>query len=138
MALGRDAKLEMLGRVPLFAACSKRELTQVGAIADEIDFPAGRQLIREGDRGREFFALVEGSVDVTRHGRRVRSLDGGDFFGEIALVADVPRSATVTTKTPCRLLVVTDRDFAQLLKSTPSIQTKVLQALAERLAPELV
>jgi CRP/FNR family cyclic AMP-dependent transcriptional regulator len=138
MALGRNAKLEMLARVPLFAACSKRELAQVAALADELDVPAQRSLIKEGERGREFFALVEGSVEVTRRGRRIRALGSGDFFGEIALVADVPRSATVTTTSPCHVLVVTDRAFEQLMKSSPSIQTKVLQALAERLAPETV
>ena len=136
MALRRDAKIELIRRVPLFANCSKRELSEVASIADEIDEPEGKELIREGDRGREFFVLLDGTADVRRKGRKVRGLGAGDFFGEISLVADAPRTATVTTTSPVRLLVVTDRAFRTLLEHSPGIQLKVLQALAERLAPQ--
>jgi len=136
VALRRDAKIELIRRVPLFANCSKRELSEVASIADEIDEPEGKELIREGDRGREFFVLLDGTADVRRKGRKVRGLGAGDFFGEISLVADAPRTATVTTTSPVRLLVVTDRAFRTLLEHSPGIQLKILQALAERLAPQ--
>ena len=131
--LRRDAKIELLKRAPLFAACSKSELGQVAVLADEIDLAAGKVLTTEGEPGREFFVLIEGSADVRRKGRKVNTMNAGDFFGEIALVSDRPRTATVTTASPVRLLVVTDRAFRELMRKVPSIQGKVLAALAERL-----
>lgn len=123
----------MIEGVPLFAGLSKRELAQVASIADEIDFRAGKVLIREGELGREFFILLEGTADVTRKGKLLATRKGGDFFGEIALVCDRPRVATVTTTSPTQALVVTDRDFRGLVKQTPEIALKVLQAVGERL-----
>jgi CRP/FNR family transcriptional regulator, cyclic AMP receptor protein len=136
--LHRNAKVDLLRRVPLFAGLSRRELERLGAIADELDLGAGRTLIKEGTRGREFFVLVEGDAKVAKNGRRVATLSDGDFFGEIALVTDVPRTSTVTAETPVRLLVLTKRDFQRLLREQPAIQRKVLEALALRLAPETV
>ena len=133
MALRKDAKIDLIKQVPLFAQCSRKELAEVASIADEIDLPAGKELIREGGRGREFFVLLDGTVDVQKDERRIRELKGGDFFGEIALVSDAPRTATVTTSSPVRALVVSDRSFRSLLRHSPSIQLKVLQALADRL-----
>jgi CRP/FNR family transcriptional regulator, cyclic AMP receptor protein len=134
--LRRDAKVELIRRAPLFSRCSKQELRSVAAVADEIDLPEGRELTREGDRGREFFVLIEGTADVRRKGRKVNTMRGGDFFGEIALVSGAPRTATVTATSPVRALVLTDRDFRTLLKETPSMQFKVLEALADRLPPD--
>ena len=136
MRLRRDAKIELLRQVPLFAGLSKRELEQLGRIADELDLPAGQVLIEEGTRGLEFFVLADGEVSVAQSGRRVRTLSTGDFFGEIALVTDVPRTSTVTAEAPVRVLVMTKRDFQRVLRDHPSIQAKVLEALAARLAPE--
>lgn len=130
--LRKDAKLELLKRVPLFALCSKHELAEISRLADEIDLPEGKVLAQEGDRGREFFVLVEGSAEVRRHGETVNVLGDGDFFGEIALVSGRPRTATVTATSPVRALVVTEQAFGALLRKSPEIQTKVLQALAER------
>jgi CRP/FNR family transcriptional regulator, cyclic AMP receptor protein len=136
--LRRNQKIELLRRVPLFGHCSKRELQEVAKVADEIDLRDGKEMTRQGQRGREFFVLLEGSADVNKDGRRVNTLGPGDFFGEIALVSDVPRTATVTATSPVRALVVTDRSFKRLLESLPQMQAKVLKALADRLAPELV
>jgi len=136
--LHRNAKADLLRRVPLFAGLSRRELEQLGGIADELDLGEGRTLIRQGDRGREFFTLLEGSATVAQDGKTLRTLGDGDFFGEIALITDVPRTITVTTTTPVRLLVLTKRDFQRLLRDQPSIQRKVLEALALRLAPEML
>jgi CRP/FNR family transcriptional regulator, cyclic AMP receptor protein len=132
----RDATLELLKRVPLFAHCSRAELRRIALAADEIDLREGKVFTREGEPGREFFVLIEGSADVVRKGKKVNVLNPGDFFGEIALVSDRPRSATVTAATPTRVLVVTARDFRRVMLEVPSIQLKVLQALVERLPPE--
>jgi CRP-like cAMP-binding protein len=133
--LHRNEKVELIRRAPLFANCSKRELEHIAQLADEIDLHEGKVLIREGERGREFFVLLDGSAEVTRDGRRINTLGSGDFFGEIALVSNSPRTATVTATAPMRALVITDRAFRRLLEEQPPIQLKVLEALAERLAP---
>ena len=136
MRLRKDAKIELIRKVPLFAHCSKKELAEVAAIADELDLADGKVLIKEGDPGREFFVLLEGSADVRKGNRKRRTLGAGDFFGEIALVTDAPRTATVTATSPLRVLVVTRRAFEGLLDHSPQIRAKVMQALADRLAPE--
>jgi len=133
LGLRRDAKVKLIAGVPLFASLSKRELAQVASIADEVELRSGRTLIREGERGREFFILLEGSAEVTRKGKPLAMRRAGDFFGEVALMCDVPRVATVTTTSPTRALVVTDRDFRSLVKRTPDIALKVLEAVGERL-----
>lgn len=132
--LGSNQKVELIRRVPLFARCTKKELAEIASHADEIDLPEGKRLIRQGERGREFFVLLEGEAEVVRDGEHVQAMGPGDFFGEIALVSRVPRTATVTATTPVRALVITDRDFRMLLEDAPQIQLKVLEALAERLA----
>ncbi len=127
----KDAKIEKLRAVPLFAECSNAELGQIASVADEMSFRPGRTLIKEGARGREFIVVLDGTVEVKRKGRRI-PLKGGDFFGEMALITDAPRNATVTTTSDVRALVVTDRAFQTLLKESPSIQRKILAALAAR------
>jgi CRP/FNR family transcriptional regulator, cyclic AMP receptor protein len=136
--LRADAKLELLQRIPLFAGCSKRELKEIAAIADELDLPAGKTLIAQGEPGRQFFILVEGDVEVRRNGRKLPGKDGLDFFGEIALLVTSETTATVKATSPVRVLVITPRHFRSLLKRSPAIQAKVLNALARRLAPETV
>jgi CRP-like cAMP-binding protein len=134
---GANSKIELIKRVPLFSKLSKTKLKEVAAIADEVDLPKGRNLTREGERGREFFVLIEGEAEVRKGGRRVNTLGPGDFLGEIALITKVPRTATVTTSGPTRVLVITDRAFAQLLRQSPEISQGLLEAVGERLASEL-
>ena len=122
--------------MPLFGRCSKRELGLIAGIADEIDLRAGKTLTREGEQGREFFVLLDGRVEVRRGGRKRDILEAGDFLGEIALVSRTPRTATVTAETPVRVLVIRDLEFRALLERVPAIQTKVLEALADRLAAD--
>ena len=135
MRLRKDAKVELLRGIPLFANCSKRDLSSVSGIADEIDLSEGKELTRQGKPGREFFVLVEGTADVVKNNRKISTLKAGDFFGEIALVSDAPRTATVRASSPVRALVVTERNFKRLLDEQPEIERKVLTALAERVAP---
>ena len=134
MRLRKDAKVELLKRVPLFAGCSKKELAEIATLADELTLPEGTKLITEGQLGHEFFALVDGNVDVSRQGKPVKHLEGGAFFGEMALVSSVPRNATVTATTPVRVLVVHESGFRRLLHDSPQVQLKVLQTLADRAA----
>ena len=134
MRLHRDAKIDALKQVPLFSRCSKKELGEIARIADEIDLREGKVLTREGGRGREFFVLLDGSADVRRNNRKIKTLGSGDFLGEISLVTKAPRTATVTTTSPVRALVVSEQNFRRLLENSPQVQVKVLEALAERLA----
>jgi CRP-like cAMP-binding protein len=131
-------KVDLIARVPLFAGLSKSELGQVASIADEIDLPADKVLIREGERGREFFVLLEGEAEVTRKGEKLATRGAGEFFGEIALVSNLPRIATVKTRKPVRALVLRDVEFRALLQRAPAIAVKVLQAVADRLPPDVV
>lgn len=134
--LRKDVKVEMISHVPLFATCSKTELRKIASLADEIDLPAGTRLTKEGASGKEFVVIVKGRADVVRRGKKLRSLGNGDFLGEIALVTGTPRTATVTTTEPTRALVIAAPAFRTLLRNTPSMQLKVLDALASRLPPE--
>jgi CRP/FNR family cyclic AMP-dependent transcriptional regulator len=138
MPLRKNAKIELIRSVPLFSSCSKRELGEIASMADELDFPEGKTLMKEGERGREFLVLVEGTVEVSRKGRKLPPLGRADCIGEIALVLDVPRTATVTTTSPVRALVLTNQAFRSLLEGSPQIQLKIIRSLAERLAPEIV
>jgi CRP-like cAMP-binding protein len=120
--------------VPLFAGCSKAELRELARTADEIDLRDGQVLTREGRPGREFFVLVDGTVRVTRNGRKLSDLGAGDWFGEIALLTNVPRTATVTATSPVDVLVITDRGFRRVVETMPSIALKVLACVGDRLA----
>jgi CRP/FNR family transcriptional regulator, cyclic AMP receptor protein len=133
LRLHKNEKLELIGQVPLFAGLSKAELAKVASIADEIDLPEGKVLTRQGDRGREFFVLLDGEAEVWRSGKKLATRRAGEFFGEIALICDRPRVATVTATTPLRALVIRDTDFRTLMKGTPQIALKVLEAFADRL-----
>ena len=134
MLLDRDSKIDAIAHVPLFSRCSRGELAKIAQLADEVDLRAGKILMKEGERGREFFVLLSGTADVRSNTRLLPSLGPGDFFGEIALVTDHPRTATVTTTSAVRALVITDRAFKGLLRDSPQIQGKVLEAVAARLA----
>jgi CRP-like cAMP-binding protein len=132
--LAKNAKIELLKRAPLFSGCSKTELGALALTADEIDLRSGSVLTKEGQPGREFFVLIDGSVRVTRNGKKLADLGPGDWFGEIALITEAPRSATVTATSPVRVLVITDRAFRRVVQAMPSIALKVLEKVGERLA----
>ena len=134
MGVSASGKIDLLKRVPLFGQCSKKDLQNIAQIADELDFRAGKVLIEEGERGREFFVIVEGEVEVRRKGRKVATLGPGDFVGEMALLSKSPRTATVTAVTALDVLVISDRAFLDLLNRMPDLWLKIARALAERAA----
>jgi CRP/FNR family transcriptional regulator, cyclic AMP receptor protein len=130
----KDAKMELLRGVPLFSACSKRELSRIASLADEIEVQKGRVLTREGDPGQECFVVVDGRATVTVGDRgRVGRLARGACFGEMSLLDSEPRSATVEAQTDMRLLVLDSRSFSALIGEVPSVARKVLAVMAGRL-----
>jgi CRP/FNR family transcriptional regulator, cyclic AMP receptor protein len=133
MARTTDPKLKLIAAVPLFAGFNRREIDALGRLMDEIDVKEGRVLMREGAVGREFFIVVSGSVRVERKGRKVNELGAGDFLGEIALIDGGPRTATAIAAEPCRLLVLGVGGFRTLVSKYPTVQGKIMKALAVRL-----
>lgn len=125
-----DQKATMLSKCPLFAGLSERDLAAVSKLADEVTVRPGKVITKEGASGHEFFVILDGKVDISKAGKRVNSMGPGDFFGELALLAKVPRMATATAATPATLLVVGHREFTSLLASQPAIRDKVMRALA--------
>jgi CRP/FNR family cyclic AMP-dependent transcriptional regulator len=131
---GSDAKVDALKRAPLFAGLSRKELEHLAQLADDLEVPAGKVLTRQGDTGREFFVLMDGEVDVVRDGELLGTSGAGDFIGEISILEDMPRTATVTAKTPVRLFVLTAQSFRSFVEEAPDVENKVLRTLARRLA----
>ncbi len=130
---GRDAKLELLASVPLFSACSKRDLGRIASLTNEIDVSKGKVLTRQGEPGWECFVIAEGQARAAMRGRRSVALNPGAFFGEMSLLDQGLRSATVTAETDMRLLVLSSREFSSLLHDVPTVSRRIMQVLAQRL-----
>ena len=128
-----DTKAEALARCPFFAGLSRGELGELTKRTEDLEVEAGKVLAREGATGSEFFVIIEGEVSVAKDGKEIRTLGPNDFFGEIALIEDRPRTATVTAKTPLRFFVLTRQNFRSLLQQQPELEEKVTQALEERI-----
>lgn len=129
----KDAKLELLGNVPLFAACSKRDVRRIASLADEVEVPKGKVLTRQGEPGWDCFVIADGRAKATMRGRGSASLGPGAFFGEMALLDQGPRSATVTAETDMHLLVLSSRSFSSLIDEVPLVARRIMTVLAERL-----
>jgi CRP-like cAMP-binding protein len=134
MIIRRDEKVRLISRVPLFEDCSQAELARIATITTQVEFAKGDVMVREGAPGDDFFVLVKGSADARKAKKHLATLKAGDFVGEIALLSDAPRTATVTAMSDVTALKATRKGFAELLKTAPSIQQKVLSALARRVA----
>jgi CRP/FNR family transcriptional regulator, cyclic AMP receptor protein len=131
--MARNSYLDHLAGVPLFSACSKKELQAVAKASDEINLPAGRVLCEQGTIGREAFVIVDGEAEVKRNNRKVATLGPGSYVGELALLDHGPRTATVTTTSDVTVLVLGAREFSGLLDEVPSISHKLMKALAHRI-----
>jgi CRP-like cAMP-binding protein len=133
MRLRKDAKMSLLAKIPLFERCSRRQLAKIASIAREVQYPASTPVVQQGKPGDDFFLVVEGEADVRAGARKLATLRPGSFFGEIALVTGSRRTATVTTGTPMRALVIASQEFHTLLQDSPDIQRKILQQIGSRL-----
>jgi CRP-like cAMP-binding protein len=125
---------DRLAAVPLFEGLSKKHLGQIARLMTELDLPAGKVLTQEGQRGREFIILLEGEAEVTREGKTIATRGPGEYVGEIALLDDRPRTATVTAKTDVVAEVLSRQEFTSLLASSPEISSHVMATMAQRLA----
>jgi CRP/FNR family cyclic AMP-dependent transcriptional regulator len=132
-----DEKIEALKRVPLFAGCSDKELEFIASRADEVTVPADRELTKQGHPADSFYILLDGEVEVEVDGKHRRTLGPGSFFGEISMLDRGPGTATVVTKTPARMLVMSHSQFRDAIKVQDSILVKVLSVMAERLRADL-
>ena len=131
--MGTNEVIAQLGKVPLFAECSQRDLQTVARAVKDIEHREGTVIAREGDAGIGLFVIVAGTCDVSIGGRRKAKLGPGEFFGEIALLDGGPRTATVTAATDVKLLGLTEWVFRGLMLEHPTVAVKTLQAMAGRL-----
>jgi CRP/FNR family transcriptional regulator, cyclic AMP receptor protein len=130
---GRKSKEELLANVRLFSTCNKRELARIASLVEEVDAPEGKVIVRQGDPGRECFVIAEGKARATIRGMGSQPLGPGSFFGEMSLLDQGPRSATVTAETDMHLLVLGSREFSSLVNEVPAVAVRMMRGLAERL-----
>jgi CRP/FNR family transcriptional regulator, cyclic AMP receptor protein len=127
-----DAHLD-LAEVWLFAGCSPAELRRIAKVQEKVDVPPGTLLVEEGEVGLLFFVVLTGTATVVRHGRSVLTLGPGDHFGELALLDNCPRSASVTSDTAMTMLVIRHRHFQRVLQASPTLTRRLLRSMAARL-----
>ena len=124
---------ELLRQIPLFASCAAHELKSIASRARPREYPIGATLCTQGERGGEFFVIVEGQAEASRDGSFLRRLGPGDFFGEIALIDEGPRTATVISTTPLRCLAIASPQFRHVLGQNADIAVRILDAVTRRL-----
>jgi CRP/FNR family transcriptional regulator, cyclic AMP receptor protein len=132
--MARDRYLDHLAQIPIFSHCSKKDLRLVARQLTEMDVDEGAVLLSEGERATSFLVVVEGSLAVRRKGRKVATLGPGEVVGEMALLMDRPRTASVSAAEPSKVLVGERRSFEALLDEVPGLAKKVLKSLAHRVA----
>jgi CRP-like cAMP-binding protein len=132
--VAENITLESLRKVPLFKDLDKKHLQRLAQLATRLDLPEGKELIREGEPGHEFVVVLKGEVEVRHDDKVIATRGPGDFVGEIALLADRPRTATVVTKTPVAVEVIGRREFLTMLDNEPEIAAQLEQAMKDRLA----
>ena len=121
-----------LKSIPLFEEVGEEELAQIAPFATEVEVEAGRELVREGDFSYEFMAIEEGEAEVSRDGQHLADLGPGDFFGEMGLLEKTLRNATVTAKTPVRIVTLTGCDLKRIERSVPEAIERVRATLEAR------
>jgi CRP/FNR family cyclic AMP-dependent transcriptional regulator len=131
--MARNTKTDQLRGVQMFSACTDKELAQIGRACDEVAVEPGAVVVEEGTAGEGFYLVVDGEAEVTRAGRLVATVGPGQYFGELSLLDEAPRNATVTAKTALALLRLRRREFAAVLDSWPGVAHKLLQQMARRL-----
>jgi len=131
--MATDGKMEALHSVSLFSDLNQRDLERVGQLVDEVDLPAGQVLMREGESGSQMFIILSGEAKIERGGQVVATVGEGSVLGEMAIVAEGPRVASVTLTKPSRLFVLAHREFHSLMETMPSVRDCVLNEVARRL-----
>ena len=121
-----------LQAIPLFAGLGKKERREVAKQADEVDVEPGRQLVREGEFAYEFFAIEEGTAEVKRGDQFLAELGPGDFFGEMGLIGNVTRNASVTATSPLSVMVLTGSAFRHIERELPAVSAQIRRAIEER------
>jgi CRP/FNR family cyclic AMP-dependent transcriptional regulator len=124
---------QTLARIPIFSECSNKELKAISKLVTPVEVRAGKVLTTEGDVGREFMIIASGTATVKRNGRKVATLGPGDFFGELAVLAGVPRTATVTAETDMVVEALNRQEFSSLLDESPTLAKKILLGAVKRL-----
>jgi CRP-like cAMP-binding protein len=124
---------EFLRAVPLFSACTRKELAEIARLAERVDVKAGEVLVKEGTRTKEFYLILDGKAEVSREGATLAVLGPGQHFGELALLDPAPRNATVAMTTPGQVLCLAQREFATLLSDVPALSSQLLKGLARRI-----
>ena len=133
MADSQKEREELLQKVSMFSALSKKEVGRLAAVADERRVPSGTVLTEEGEPGDEFYVVAQGMARASIAGRKVGSIPAGSFFGELSLLDQGPRTATVTAELPMRLVVLNAKDFGKVLADVPAISLKIMRGLATRI-----
>ena len=131
--MAKDPKLDLLASVPLFTGLGRGELEQLAQLVDEIDVPGGHVLMRQGQPGDEMFVVVRGELEIDRDGRLINRQGPGAAVGEMSLLSEGPRTATVTTVGPTSLLVLGHREFHSLMDAHPTVRLRVLEGLADKI-----
>ncbi len=129
----KKAYVDHLRSVPLFAACTRKELELIARSGDEIKMTAGTMLVDQGQTGNEAFVVIDGSVTIKRNGRKIASLGPGAIVGELSLLDHGPRTARAECETDCTLFVIGQRHFLSVVDDVPSLSHKLLAALAGRI-----
>ncbi len=129
----KASKIDVLQNVWLFSACTSKELGRIASLVDEAEVPKGAVLTKEGATGREFFAVADGKATGKLKNKKIASYGPGDFFGEMSLLDQGPRSLTITSDTPMKLYVLDSNSFSTLIDKHPAVARKILRELAGRL-----
>ena len=131
--MASDPKLEHLAQVKMFSSLNKKELAMVSRASDVITVKDGTDIVREGTYGHDFYLILEGAATVRRNGRKVAELGPGSYFGELSLLDNGPRSATITANGETELAVIGQREFMGVLDQVPAVSRKLLMTMASRL-----
>ena len=126
-------RTERLEKIPLFEGLSEGDLKMLGGWTDEVEVPAGKFLVRQGAYPHEFMVIEDGTVEVTHDGDRLAELGPGDFFGEMALLSNHPRMASIVALSDVRLVVMHERNFRAMEEAMPQVAERIQAVMEERL-----
>lgn len=131
------SRMEALRKIPLFRHLTYKEQTAILSIASTRTFPGGREIVTEGQPGEELFIVVRGRVAVEKNGVEIAELRAGGHFGEMGLIDNAPRSATVRATEPTRVMVIARSDLMNLMKRESILAVKMLWSFVQVLSDRL-